>query len=181
MVRRRISVPSRLKSVTGSTLAHCRPPRIHLDTLLNTRPGRIGLSLWFATAFGLIMLNWILAVRARTIRAISRFQEEIQPILIDHCYGCHANGTKKGGVAFDEFHSEESILAKRELWSAVLKNVRAGIMPPAGVRVLRMKTFGSWSIGSSAMPWALIPTTPILVVLQFAASIGSNIATPSAT
>ena len=77
------------------------------------------------------MLNWTPCSPGTDDRAISRYQEEIQPILIDHCYGCHANGTKKGGVAFDEFHSEESILAKRELWSAVLKNVRAGIMPPA--------------------------------------------------
>ena len=30
--------------------------------------------------------------------AVSRFREEIEPILIDHCYRCHANGTKKGGV-----------------------------------------------------------------------------------
>ena len=34
-------------------------------------------------------------------------------------------------MAFDGFGSDESMLAKRELWSAVLKNVRAGIMPPA--------------------------------------------------
>ena len=63
--------------------------------------------------------------------AVSRFQEDIQPILIDHCYGCHADGAKKGGVAFDGFLSDEAMMGKRDLWWAVLKNVRAGIMPPA--------------------------------------------------
>jgi len=63
--------------------------------------------------------------------AVSRFQEDIQPILIDYCYRCHADGAKKGGVAFDGFLSDESMMGKRDLWWAVLKNVRAGIMPPA--------------------------------------------------
>ena len=38
---------------------------------------------------------------------------------------------KRGGVAFDEFKSDESLLAKHDLWLAVLKNIRAGLMPPA--------------------------------------------------
>ncbi len=67
----------------------------------------------------------------KDIAAVSRFQEDIQPILIDYCYRCHAEGAKKGGVTFDQFVSDESMLGKRDLWSAVLKNVRAGIMPPA--------------------------------------------------
>ncbi len=65
-------------------------------------------------------------------RAVARFQDEIQPILIDYCYRCHGDGMKKGGVAFDGFASEEALVGKRDLWWAVLKNVRAGIMPPAG-------------------------------------------------
>jgi Protein of unknown function (DUF1592)/Protein of unknown function (DUF1588)/Protein of unknown function (DUF1587)/Protein of unknown function (DUF1585)/Protein of unknown function (DUF1595)/Planctomycete cytochrome C len=65
-------------------------------------------------------------------RAVSRFQETIQPILIDYCYRCHADGMKKGEVAFDQGGSDEALVKRRELWWAVLKNVRAGIMPPAG-------------------------------------------------
>jgi hypothetical protein len=37
----------------------------------------------------------------------------------------------KGNVTFDRFKSEREALEKRELWLAVLKNIRAGIMPPA--------------------------------------------------
>ena len=47
-----------------------------------------------------------LAVRATDNRAISRYQDEIQPILIDYCYRCHADGMKKGDVALDEFASD---------------------------------------------------------------------------
>ena len=65
-------------------------------------------------------------------KAVARFQDEIQPILIDYCYRCHADGMKKGEVAFDQGGSDEALVKRRELWWAVLKNVRAGIMPPAG-------------------------------------------------
>ena len=40
------------------------------------------------------------------------------------------DGMKKGGVAFDELGSDENLVAKRELWLAVLQNTRAGLMPP---------------------------------------------------
>ncbi len=85
----------------------------------------------FALILGVIVLNGAPQSSAADNPAVSRFREEIQPILIDYCYGCHANGIAKGGVAFDRFDPEESMLAKRGLWSAVLKNVRAGIMPPS--------------------------------------------------
>ena len=63
--------------------------------------------------------------------AVERFRDQIEPILADHCYGCHGNGIKKGSVTLDDFATDESILGKKELWDSVLKNVRAGLMPPA--------------------------------------------------
>ena len=59
------------------------------------------------------------------------YQDQVQPILIDYCYRCHADGNKKGGVAFDGFASDSELVRKRDLWWNVLKNVRAGIMPPS--------------------------------------------------
>src|SRR3982751_3364238 len=64
--------------------------------------------------------------------AVARFQERGQPILETYCYGCHANGERKGGHAFDEFKSDSALVGDRKLWLEVLKNVRAGLMPPAG-------------------------------------------------
>jgi hypothetical protein len=62
--------------------------------------------------------------------AAVHFRKEVQPILTEYCYDCHADGANKGKVAFDEFKSEDELIAKRDLWLAVLKNVRAGLMPP---------------------------------------------------
>jgi mono/diheme cytochrome c family protein len=64
--------------------------------------------------------------------AVTHYQDNIQPILIDYCSRCHADGMKKGGIAFDGFASDDALVTNRELWWSVLKNVRAGIMPPAG-------------------------------------------------
>ena len=59
----------------------------------------------------------------------ARFRAEVQPILAEHCHDCHADGMKKGEVSFDA--PEADLLANLDLWWAVMKNVRAGIMPPA--------------------------------------------------
>ena len=62
----------------------------------------------------------------------ARFPERIQPILETYCYGCHAYGAKEGNRAFDEYASDEELIGDVKLWLAVLKNVRAGVMPPPG-------------------------------------------------
>jgi len=59
-----------------------------------------------------------------------KFTREIQPLLAQYCYDCHGDGMSKGKVAFDEFKSHAERMEKRDLWMAVLKNTRAGIMPP---------------------------------------------------
>jgi len=51
-------------------------------------------------------------------------------MLKEFCYDCHGDGAKKGNVAFDELNSDEQLL-QPELWFKVLKNTRAGIMPPS--------------------------------------------------
>lgn len=60
----------------------------------------------------------------------AQFRKEIQPILQEFCYDCHGDGSKKGEVAFDELKSDAAIV-DHELWLKALKNVRAGLMPPA--------------------------------------------------
>ncbi len=65
-------------------------------------------------------------------RIAERFDQQIRPILEDYCFGCHGDGMKKGGVVLDGPASDEARLHDGTFWWAVLKNVRAGIMPPAG-------------------------------------------------
>ncbi len=61
--------------------------------------------------------------------ALTRFHKDVQPLLSKYCYDCHGDGSKKGEIAFDELKSNDALL-DAELWLKVLKNVRAGIMPP---------------------------------------------------
>jgi len=84
----------------------------------------IGLSGFLACLLGLT------GGRAAEPPGAVQFHKDIQPILTEYCYDCHGDGMKKGGVAFDEFKSDESILTNRELWWGALKYLRAGIMPP---------------------------------------------------
>jgi hypothetical protein len=69
--------------------------------------------------------------RADEADALRRFRDEIRPILEDRCFTCHGNGHNKGKVAFDGLATDEDLLRDRDLWFRVLKNVRAGLMPPA--------------------------------------------------
>lgn len=50
-------------------------------------------------------------------------------MLVKYCYDCHGDGMSKGDLAFDELGSDADLLARRDVWLAVLKNVRAGLMP----------------------------------------------------
>ena len=60
---------------------------------------------------------------------VTQFRKDVHPILEEYCYDCHADGAKKGGLAFDEFKSDAALLHP-DLWFAVLKNTRSGLMPP---------------------------------------------------
>ncbi len=59
------------------------------------------------------------------------YTKEILPLLENYCYDCHAEGTKKGDFALDEFKTLEENLGAREHWYAVWKNVQTQLMPPA--------------------------------------------------
>lgn len=61
---------------------------------------------------------------------LQSFERDIQPVLEEYCYDCHGDGAKKGGVRLDGFASDAAI-TDHALWLRVMKNVRAGIMPPA--------------------------------------------------
>ncbi len=78
--------------------------------------------------------------------ALKSFDRDIQPVLEQYCYDCHGMGRKKGGVQLDGFASDAAV-RDHTLWLRVLKNVRAGIMPPADeprVPAAAMQTLAAW-------------------------------------
>jgi hypothetical protein len=60
----------------------------------------------------------------------SDFAAKVKPLLTKYCFDCHGDGMDKGMVTLDHFKSESEALEADELWARVLKNVRAGLMPP---------------------------------------------------
>ena len=68
--------------------------------------------------------------RGEDSSAAAHFRKEIEPLLSNYCFDCHADGEKKGSVVFDEFKSDDVMLGSHSLWLGVLKNMRAGLMPP---------------------------------------------------
>src|ERR1044071_906611 len=71
------------------------------------------------------------SVGASETPAVAHFRKEIQPLMTEYCGDCHFDGAKKGNVAFDGFKTDAELLENRDLWLKALKNVRAGLMPPA--------------------------------------------------
>jgi hypothetical protein len=67
---------------------------------------------------------------AADVPEASLYPTNVQAILSTYCYDCHGDGMEKGKVAFDQFNSHDEMRARRDLFFAALKNVRAGIMPP---------------------------------------------------
>ena len=82
---------------------------------------------WFT---GLLMLLLSLCMSGAELPATAHFRQNVRPILERYCSDCHFDGMNKGGVAFDESKSDDALLGQHDLWLRVLKNVRAGLMPP---------------------------------------------------
>jgi len=58
------------------------------------------------------------------------YQKDVLPLLKKYCFDCHADGAKKGGVAFDTHRSHADLLGDRKLWEQSLINIRSRAMPP---------------------------------------------------
>jgi len=84
----------------------------------------------FCLTLTLLLGFRLLGADAAVPTRVEHFRSEVQPLLTKYCSDCHLDGMKKGGVAFDSFESEQALTADTLLWFKVLKNVRAGLMPP---------------------------------------------------
>lgn len=62
----------------------------------------------------------------------SLYHKEIQPLLAQYCFDCHGDGAKKGNMSLDEFKDDADLLSHKGQWLSVIKNIRAGVMPPPG-------------------------------------------------
>ena len=62
------------------------------------------------------------------------FDRTVRPILTDTCAGCHNDRLLSGGLSVSDLSSPDTLITHRATWEKILRRVRAGDMPPAGVR-----------------------------------------------
>lgn len=60
----------------------------------------------------------------------SEIPAEINTILADRCFSCHADGENEGSMSFDSMADLPSRDSRNEVWLKVLKQLQAGLMPP---------------------------------------------------
>ena len=63
----------------------------------------------------------------------ARFEQIARPLLKTYCYECHSGNVNEGRLALDQLTADSiGTRSTQDAWWSVLKNLRAGIMPPAG-------------------------------------------------
>ena len=78
---------------------------------------------------------------------VSQFEEHVRPLLKSYCFDCHGQTTQEGKLSLDQFTTTDDAVKDRALWWKVLKNLRAGVMPPVGERrpsVEELETIANW-------------------------------------
>lgn len=72
-----------------------------------------------------------LLVLGASAMADETFKNEIQPLLVEYCFDCHGDGSKKGDFRMDSHKDLSAHLTDRKHWMPVWRNLRSQIMPPS--------------------------------------------------
>lgn len=67
---------------------------------------------------------------AEEARLAESYEKEILPIMVNHCYDCHGDGSKKGHLALDDYGSIGEMIADREEWQKIRDHIDFRLMPP---------------------------------------------------
>lgn len=59
-----------------------------------------------------------------------RMDRQIKPLLVKHCYSCHANGKHKGDLTLDPYTSLASVQLARDKWLHISETLKQKLMPP---------------------------------------------------
>ena len=72
----------------------------------------------------------VLDAASKVDLTLIKFDTDIIPLLEAHCYSCHGDKRKKGGISLTKYKTDHSVLEGRKLWERVAAMVRSGEMPP---------------------------------------------------
>lgn len=79
----------------------------------------------------LLIVTSILLTAALSADGDEEYEKEIKPLLEHYCYGCHGEGSSKGGFSMDKFADLSGHLDDLKHWMPVWQDVRSQIMPPS--------------------------------------------------
>ncbi len=60
-----------------------------------------------------------------------RFDEHIQPLIQQYCFGCHSTEKQKGDLDLERYTSQAEVLRHPKPWEQVVEQLTLGEMPPA--------------------------------------------------
>ena len=64
----------------------------------------------------------------------ANFRRHVAPILTKVCANCHNDQLASGGLNIQGFTDPATVTQKRDAWETIVRQVRSGQMPPAGMR-----------------------------------------------
>lgn len=59
------------------------------------------------------------------------YHEHIRPVLAEHCFSCHNEADKKGGINLEDVFFVNSIIRNGATWAKVTEMIESGEMPPS--------------------------------------------------
>ncbi len=93
------------------------------------QPSRILSTIVVALVCLAVSRSWSLAHATEPL--LASYEKQVRPLIQKYCVDCHGAEKPDGNVRLDEGQDVDKLLADKQLWWRVLKNVRAEMMPPA--------------------------------------------------
>ena len=97
--------------------------------LINYRKKRICSLDSLLSFLGILIVSLLSACNVAFSQSVS-YEKEVLPLLEEHCFDCHGDGTAKGDISLDSWKSSRERISDIETWKDVLKNVSLKLMPP---------------------------------------------------
>src|SRR5438874_2607728 len=132
------------------------------ESAVTRKTGELSLIRWVASVFTIGML---IGTALRTVEAQSAAPQDqhaaakpaaaspaapsagassTRTLLDSYCVRCHNERLKTGGLILDRTVNADDVSVAPDMWERVVRKVRSGAMPPAGLPRPEASAFGAW-------------------------------------
>ena len=121
-------------------------PEVHLVTKPSASVNQPGATHPWRQKCLQLLLGFGTAVSLPTAQA-STFDQEVKPFLAKHCLKCHNASVRTAEISLDSFEPADPLRPHEDTWRAVLRELRAGRMPPRGnprPKAEHLRTVSQW-------------------------------------